>query len=72
MKCQRCLSGEAIYHVYTEAMEMEVCATCASEARRLGIAIEVLDPAKEKPIEPIFMTGTQVGQTRSCLQSREN
>jgi protein-arginine kinase activator protein McsA len=42
MKCQRCLSGEAAYHVHTDTIDMKVCAACAAEARRLGIAVEVL------------------------------
>jgi hypothetical protein len=49
MECQRCLLGkEAKYRVYTEAMEMKVCRTCAEEARRLGIAVEPLDDGKGK------------------------
>ena len=49
MECQRCLLGkEAKYRVHTEAMEMKVCATCAEEARRLGIAVEALDDGKVK------------------------
>ena len=47
MECQRCLLGkEAKYRVYTESMEMKVCATCAEEARRLGITVEPLDDEK--------------------------
>ena len=42
MKCQRCSSGEAAYRVHTDAIDMKVCAACAAEARRLGIAVEVL------------------------------
>ncbi len=49
MTCQRCLIGkEATYRAYTEAMEMEVCRTCADEAQRLGIAVEILDPGERK------------------------
>ena len=49
MECQRCLLGkEAKYRVYTEAMEMKVCAICAEEAQRLGIAVEPLDDRKVK------------------------
>jgi hypothetical protein len=48
MKCQRCLTGEAAYRVHTDAIDMKVCATCAAEARRLGIAVEVLIDGKEK------------------------
>ncbi len=59
MECQRCLTGkEAKYRVYTEAMEMKVCATCAEEARRLGIAVEVLDRAKDKNYETVSGTFT--------------
>ena len=43
MKCQRCLSAEAAYRVHTDAIDMKVCAACAEEARRLGLAVEVLD-----------------------------
>ena len=43
MKCQRCLRGEeATYRVYTDVIDMKVCAACADEARELGIAVEVL------------------------------
>jgi hypothetical protein len=41
--CKRCLRGEeATYRVYTDAMEMDVCAACADEALKLGIGVEVL------------------------------
>ena len=43
MKCQRCLSGqEATYRVRSDVIDMKVCAACADEARRLGVAVEVL------------------------------
>jgi hypothetical protein len=43
MKCQRCLRGEeARYRVYTDLIEMAVCAACADEARKLGITVETL------------------------------
>ena len=43
MKCGRCLSGEeATYRVYTDALDMAVCAACADEARKLGIGVEPL------------------------------
>ena len=43
MKCQRCLSGkEAIYRVYSDALDTVVCAACADEARRLGLDVEPL------------------------------
>jgi hypothetical protein len=43
MKCQRCWSDqEAAYRVYTDALNIKVCATCAEEALGLGIAVKVL------------------------------
>ncbi len=49
MECQRCLTGkEAKYRVYTDLIDMKVCEACADEARRLGIAVEVLDREKKK------------------------
>jgi hypothetical protein len=44
MECQRCSTGkEAKYRVYSDVIDMKVCAACADEARRLGIAVEALD-----------------------------
>jgi hypothetical protein len=37
---------EATYRVYSDAMEMKVCAACAAEAQRLGLAIELLHPGE--------------------------
>jgi hypothetical protein len=49
MKCQRCLSGQpAAYRVYSDALNIKVCVTCAEEALRLGIAVEVLNGGKRK------------------------
>ena len=43
MKCRRCLRGEeATHRVYTDVMDVKVCAACAEEARELRIGIEVL------------------------------
>lgn len=43
MKCGRCLSGEEARHrVYSDVMDMAVCAACADEARKLGIGVEPL------------------------------
>ena len=49
MKCQRC-SGreEASYRVRSDVIDMKVCAACADEARRLGIAVEVLGGGERK------------------------
>jgi hypothetical protein len=53
MKCQRCFRGEeAKYRVYTDIIDMKVCAACAEEARKLGIAVEVLEGEEEKNNEP--------------------
>jgi hypothetical protein len=42
MKCQRCCGREeASYRVRSDVIDMKVCAACAAEARRLGIAVEV-------------------------------
>jgi hypothetical protein len=47
MKCQRCWSDqEPAYRVYTDALNIKVCATCAEEALALGIAVEVLSGGK--------------------------
>lgn len=49
MKCQRCLRDEeATYRVHSDLIDMKVCAACADEARRLGIAVEVLDRKEGK------------------------
>ena len=49
MKCQRCWSDqEPAYRVYTDALNIKVCATCAKEALALGIAVEVLGGGKRK------------------------
>ena len=43
MKCERCRGrGEAAYRVRSDVIDMKVCAACAAEAMRLGIAVEVL------------------------------
>jgi hypothetical protein len=49
MKCQRC-SGreEATYRVRSDVIDMKVCGSCAAEATRLGIAVEVLGGGERK------------------------
>ena len=43
MECRRCLTGEeATYRVYSDALDMAVCAACADEARKLGLTVEPL------------------------------
>jgi hypothetical protein len=49
MKCERCSRGEeAKYRVHSDVLDIKVCAACAEEARKLGIAVEVLDRREEK------------------------
>jgi hypothetical protein len=49
MKCQRCCGREeASYRVRSDVIDMKVCAACAAEARRLGIAVEVLGGGERK------------------------
>jgi hypothetical protein len=49
MKCQRCLRGEeATYRVRSDVIDMKVCAACADEARRLGLAVERLSDGERK------------------------
>ena len=49
MKCQRCCRREeATYRVRSDVIDMKVCAACAEEARRLGIAVEVLGGEERK------------------------
>jgi hypothetical protein len=49
MKCQRCCRREeASCRVRSDIIDMKVCAACADEARRLGLAVEVLGGGEEK------------------------
>jgi hypothetical protein len=49
MKCQRCVRDEeATYRVRSDVIDMKVCAACADEARRLGLAVKVLGGGEEK------------------------
>ena len=43
MKCQRCCGREE-----ATVIDMKLCAACAAEARRLGIAVEVLSGGERK------------------------
>jgi hypothetical protein len=43
MKCQRCLERESRYRAVSDLMDIAVCATCAQEARRLGIRVQTAD-----------------------------
>jgi len=46
MNCQRCGANEARYRVYTEAMDTEVCISCALVAIQLGITVVDLEDCK--------------------------
>ncbi len=51
MECQRCFKSEEIrYRVYSDVIDMKVCGSCAEEARKLGIVVEVLDSGEGKKI----------------------
>ena len=39
---------EAKYRIYSDIIDMKVCAVCADEARRLGLTVEPLDNGKQK------------------------
>jgi hypothetical protein len=44
VKCQRCLGiEEATYRVYSDAINLKVCAGCAEEAQKIGIPVEPLE-----------------------------
>jgi len=48
MKCQRCHGEDAAFRVFTDAMDIHVCPSCAEEARQLEIATEDLPNADPK------------------------
>ena len=54
MECQRCFEGhEARYRVYTDNLNIKVCASCAEEARELGIPVKILDVRKKTEGNPL-------------------
>ena len=66
MKCQRCWSDqEPAYRVYTDALNIKVCATCATEeALALMIAVEVLNGGKRKGnVEQVSLDSGIAGQS---------
>jgi hypothetical protein len=43
MKCRRCLNeSQHFFCVYTDEINMMVCASCANEARRLGLPVRTV------------------------------
>ena len=41
--CERCFTGEARYRVFSDIINMKVCASCAKMARKLAISLELLE-----------------------------
>jgi protein-arginine kinase activator protein McsA len=56
MRCERCSKDEATaaYRVFTEIIDMKVCAACADEARKLAINVEPLDSGEGKKRRQAF------------------
>jgi len=48
MKCQRCCRDDASYRVWSDVIDMKVCAACAAEASGLGIAVEALGGGRKE------------------------
>ena len=49
--------------IYTDALNIKVCATCAKEALALGIAVEVLSGGKRKDnVEQVSLDSGIAGQ----------
>ena len=48
LKCQRCQTEDAQFRVFTDAIDIHVCRSCAEEARLLEIATEDLPNADPK------------------------
>ncbi len=42
MNCKRCNENKARYRVFTDIMNLKVCASCAIKAVEVGIAVEAL------------------------------
>src|SRR6266542_7124896 len=51
MKCQRCFDDQrVVYRVSSDVINLRVCASCAAEARRLGLAVEVFSVGESKTL----------------------
>jgi hypothetical protein len=69
MKCKRCLSDrESHFRVYTDELNIMVCAPCADEARRIGLQVEALD-TKIGSL-PAMITGSRRILKKSSLQRK--
>jgi hypothetical protein len=43
MKCQRCGNDkEAEFRVVSDILDIKVCADCATQARRIGLSLEIV------------------------------
>jgi ribosome-binding protein aMBF1 (putative translation factor) len=43
MKCQRCgKDKEAEFRVVSDILDMQVCADCATQARRIGLSLKIV------------------------------
>ena len=72
MKCQRCLSGkEARYRAYTDVMEIDVCRTCAVEARRLGISLAWIE-SDDYPTRSLDADGETSRSDRQAVASKRH
>lgn len=61
MKCERCCRNEeATYRVRSDVIDMKVCAACANEGTRLGLAVGFLSGG-----------GRKSNRTRSELDLRD-
>jgi hypothetical protein len=51
MKCQRCFDDRrVVYRVTSDVINLTVCASCAAEARILGLAVEVFSVGESKTL----------------------
>jgi Zn finger protein HypA/HybF involved in hydrogenase expression len=49
MKCERCESDkEAEFRVVSDVLDIKVCPNCASEARKVGTSLEIVEIDKAK------------------------
>jgi ribosome-binding protein aMBF1 (putative translation factor) len=57
MRCERCSRDEApaSFRVFSEIIDMKVCAACADEARKLRINVEPFDSGKKRAAAGILM-----------------
>lgn len=71
--CERCIRGaEAMYVVSSDVIYMRVCAACADEARKLGLAVTTMErptatPVVEERLGFQIKLGKLLGATTACL-----